>query len=43
MSQSVNKSDSQSVNRPVHQYASQIDSHPIGKKATQSVSKALVT
>ena len=31
---------SQSVNQPVHQKASQIDSHTIGKKAIQSVRKA---
>ena len=31
---------SQSVKQPVHQEASQIDSHSIGKKAIQSVRKA---
>ena len=31
---------SQSVNQPVHQLSSQIDSHSIGMKAIQSVSKA---
>ena len=31
---------SQSVYQQVHQYASQIDRHSIGKKAIQSVSKA---